>query len=180
MNWHAVGDAIGARVANMSEPETFRFYASLYGGLPYMGGKENFIYGADCSGCVCGPLYLMGYDIRCTADDLYHKIFTEEVVDHEARDEIQAAFYITREPTRHFDQMVPAGHVTHVAPVIGRYVLQNAFDPIQPMAAAYVYQWYDRNGKNCEWRQLNPDLLQKHHVDRDLIYGLDPVLEGLR
>ena len=180
MNWDKVRDTIHARVGSMSKGEQFRFFCSWYGGIAYVGGKENYVYGSDCSGVVCGPLYLMGYDIRCTANDLFREIFTDEVDGYEDREQIMAAFYVTREPTKHFGEMVPAGHITHVAPMVGRYVVMNAFDPIQPMAASYVYKWYDRNGKDTVWRQLNWEALEAHHKAGNLLWGLDPVLEGLR
>jgi len=180
MNWDQLRDTIRSRLGSISPGEQFRFFCSWYNGIAYVGGRENYVNGCDCSGVVCGPLYLMGFDVRCTADDLYREIFVDEVDDYENRDEIIAAFYVTRTPTEHFGTAVPAGHVTHVAPMIGRYVVMNAFDPLQPMAASYVYRWYDRNGKDTVWRQLNWDALKRHHEAKDLLFGLDPVLEKLR
>ena len=81
---------------------------------------------------------------------------------------------------QHFGQVVPAGHVTHVAPVIGRYVVMNAFDPIQPMSSAYVYEWYTSRDYDVEWRGLDIEALRQHSRDRDLVYGVDPVLQQIR
>jgi hypothetical protein len=180
MNMTKLAEGIAIRLKNMTPAERFRFFCSWYGGLDYMGGKENFVYGADCSGTVCGPLYLMGYDIRCTANDLFREIFTDKVVDHDDAGEIVAAFFITKEACEHFGAIVPAGYVTHVAPMIGRYVVQNAFNPIRPMPSKYVYEWYSSHGKSCVWRQLNWESLVRHHEAHDLLYGLDPVLQAMR
>lgn len=181
MNGEKLSGAIAARLKGSSPAQQFRFWVSLYGGLPYMGGKENFTYGADCSGTVCGPLYLMGYDIRCTANDLYRELFTDEVSNFEPNDEIVAVFYKTQALREHFGVQVSPGYVTHVAPVIGRYVVQNAWEPyIMPMTTKTVYEYYNSRGFDVEWRRLNGDALQRHHVDRDLLYGLDPRLEALR
>ncbi len=180
MNWDRARDGLKDRVSGMSIAEQFRFYALWYAGLEYKGGQENFVYGADCSGVVCGPLWLMGYDIRCTANDLYREIFTDEVQDYESRSEIIAAFYLTGEERTHFGAQVGPGYVTHVTPMVGRYVVLNAFDPIQPMSAAYVRKWYEARGFTVEWRQLNNDALIEHHRKRDLMFGVDPILQELR
>ena len=180
MNYPELAKAIERRVNLMDKPDQFRFWASWYGGLPYRGGSENPIYGADCSGTVCGPLWMMGYNIRCTADELRRWIFTDEVDDYESRDEIMAVFYSTTIEREHFGRMVQPGYAIHVTPVIGRYVVQNAFDPIEPMTASYVRAWYESNDAKAEWRQLNWVALQEHSERRDIVAGIDPVLEAIR
>jgi len=180
VNYAKLSEALKQRIEMMSDAERFRFFAAWYGGLQYMGGHENPIYGADCSGTVCGPLWLMGYNIRCTADDLYRKLFTKPVGDFESRSDILAVFYLTSVAKEHFGRTVPPGYAVHVTPVIGRYVVQNAFDPIEPMSAAYVRGWYEARAHTVEWRGLNHAELVKHSEARDLVFGLDPILEAIR
>ena len=180
MRYVALAEAIERRMETMAFGERFRFLASWYGGLPYAGGQENFVYGSDCSGTVCGPLWLLGYDIRCTADDLFRHIFTRPLTRYESREDVMAVFFATKTEREHFGRMVPAGHVTHVAPVIGRYVVQNAFDPVEPMASSYVYEWYLARGFDMTWRALDIDALKAHSRARDLVSGIDPILQQIR
>lgn len=180
MNYERFAAAFESRMNSASFGEKFRLLASLYVNLPYIGGRENFVYGADCSGTVCGPLWLMGYNIRCTADALYNALFTTPVERHEDLETVMAVFCKTQVEREHFGRMVPVGHVTHVAPVIGRYVVQNAFDPIQPMSTAYLYEWYSSRDYDVEWRQIDKEALERHSAAKDLLYGIDPVLDSIR
>lgn len=180
MNYTELAIALEERMQIMTFGQRFRFLVSWYVGLPYEGGLENFITGTDCSGTVCGPLWLLGFDIRCTANALYEHIFTRAVEDHESTEAVMAVFCRTKSDREHFGSVVPAGYATHVAPVIGRYVVMNAFDPIQPMASSYVYDWYASRGFDVEWRALDIQELRRHSIAQDMMSGVDPVLQRIR
>ena len=160
--------------------EKFEMIALDYDNLKYRGGRETPFDEGDCSATVSGPLYLMGFDIRGTADALYREIFTDPTTDYLSREDIIAIFYITKMPREHFGRTVPAGTATHVAPVVGRYVVVNAFDPIDLWTTKAVYEYYSKRGFNIEWRKLNMDNLIKHHEAKDLLWGLDDELKKIR
>jgi len=180
MNFREYGKLMESRWEDSTLSERFQMIACDFDNLVYQGGKESPLIGGDCSGTVCGPLYLMGYDIRTTADSLYKYLFIDEVTDYESKTDIMAVFYITQIPREHFGRTVPVGIATHVTPVVGRYVVINAFPMIDFYTAAYVRQWYENRNFKVEWRKLNLKALQKHHKDRDLISGPDLVLRKLR
>jgi len=167
-----------------SKAELFRLLCLQYVDLPYIGGQENPLHGTDCSGLVCGPLHMMGYDIRTTADSLYHHIFTDKLTNaHEYADttKIIAVFYITNDKRKHFGRTVKSGYVTHVAPVVGQYVLLNAWEPtIKLMTSAAVYAYYNARNFKVEWRALDWDALELHSEKKTLMSGVDDVLSKLR
>lgn len=173
--------AVEEQIREMTGAERFRFFARLYDGAPYVGGREHPFRGADCSGTVCGPLYLMGYDIRTTADDLYRSLFTHpaaDVWDDDSR--ILAVFYRTIYEREHFGATVPAGTATHVTPVVGRGLVINAFDPIRIDTSAHVYDWYSKRGFTIEWRELNWSALITAHRTRNHFDGIDTDLVAMR
>lgn len=184
INYNKLGESLKHRIENASSlGRAFRILGGFYNMLEYEGGKENWLYETDCSGTVTGPLYALGYDIRCTADQLYKYIFTKvprNASEWEDLDKILAVFYITQKPKEHFGRTVPTGTATHVTPVIGRYVVMNAFDPVQLSTAAYVRQWYEARDFSVEWREIDMDALQEHHEKKDLFFHIDPEMKELR
>lgn len=179
IDWHEVGNALRMRVEMMTLGEQFRFWARMYAGVEYVGNRENFVRSSDCSGTVCGPLWMMGYNIRCHADALFRNIFTEEVTDFDNREDIMAVFYATGEARHHMDREVAAGYITHVAPVVGRYVLCNAVDPIDLHTSKAVYESFTNRGYDVHWRRINMTKLKMHSDARDLAWGVDPILERM-
>ena len=180
MNFQRYALAMKSRWEKSSMREKFEMIALDYDNLKYRGGRETPFDEGDCSATVSGPLYLMGYDIRATADALYREIFTDKVTDYESRDDIMAVFYITKMPREHFGRTVPVGTATHVAPVVGRYVVLNAFDPIDLWTTKAVYEYYNKRGFDVVWRKLNFAQLILHHDAKDLLWGLDEELRKLR
>ena len=180
MNFLLYARAMEERWEKATPRERFEMIALDYDNLKYRGGRETPFDEGDCSATVSGPLYLMGYDIRATADALYRELFTDPVIDYESRTDIMAVFYITKMPRTHFGKLVEVGTATHVAPVVGRYVVVNAFDPIDLWTTKAVYEYYHKRAFDIEWRKLNMEQLQKHHKSKDLLWGLDPELKRLR
>ena len=180
MNFQRYALAMKARWEKSSMREKFEMIALDYDNIAYRGGKEIPFDEGDCSATVSGPLYLMGYDIRGTADALYKEIFTDKVTNFLSKADIMAVFYITKVPREHFGRTVPAGTATHVAPVVGHYVVINAFNPIDLWPTASVYEYYLHRGFDIEWRKLNFAQLVRHHNAKDMIWGLDEELKQLR
>ena len=180
MNFQKYGDAMKARWKEATFREKFEMLALDYDNIAYRGGREIPFDEGDCSATVSGPLFLMGYDIRGTADALYREIFTDPVTDFLSKDDVMAVFYITKTPREHFGRTVPAGTATHVAPVVGHFVVVNAFDPIDLWPTASVYEYYLHRGFDVEWRKLNMAKLQEHHIAKDILWGLDKELLELR
>ena len=53
--------------------DQFKLYTLLFANAPYTWGAENILE-TDCSGLICGPLILMGHEIRITADQILMKL----------------------------------------------------------------------------------------------------------
>lgn len=60
---------------SLSMGERFAYAVRLLWGAPYKWGKET-ILGTDCSGSVAWGLYLLGYNVRVRAVDLYKDLTT--------------------------------------------------------------------------------------------------------
>ena len=142
MDWKVYAEYMQKRWSEATLAERFRMATYLYEGLPYEGGKENPLISADCSGTVCGPLYLMGYNIRVNANDLFNMLFTINVSDNETGDQtkIMAVFYKTLKRIKHFGRMVPSGYVVHVAPVVGHWCVLDARKKLEIWTAANARQ----------------------------------------
>lgn len=179
IRWSQYVDAIAERLSRMSPAEMYRFWAVHYIDIIYHRDKENFIEQSDCSGTVCGPLWMMGYNIRTHADRLFRELFTERVTDFESPDDIMAVFYETPREQRHLDRNVGPGYITHVAPVVGRYVLVNAVDPIRLEPSASVYHNFHDRGFAVHWRKINWQLLEEHSKKRDMCDRVDKKLTEL-
>lgn len=140
----------------------------------YEWGGED-ITGADCSGTVCGPLMMMGWRIRGTADDLYKLIFTNNVRKNN-RDEFSdcpmAIFYVSDvEWTKLSGKVMPAGTVRHVTPVVGyNVVLQASWvkDHIRLYDADTIVKRYTKDDCSVIWRSINWDAVK--HYDGRLYY----------
>ena len=180
MNFQLYGEIMERRFEACTMRQKFEMLAVDFDNLVYAKGKETPLVEGDCSGAFCGPIYLMGYDIRTTADNLYRYLFIDKVTDFLSRTDIMAVFYITKVEREHFGRMVPPGTATHIAPVVGHYVVINAFNPIDLWPTASVYECYSNQGFNIEWRKLNMAALEEHHRKKDLLSGPDPLLEKLR
>ena len=180
MNWQRYAELMERRFEACTMRQRFEMFAVDFDNLVYAKGSETPMLEGDCSGTVDGALYLMGYDIRCTADDLYKRLFIDKVTDFLSQTDIMAVFCITKVEREHFGRPVPPGTATHVAPVVGHYVVVNAFNPIDLWPTASVYDYYSQRGFNVDWRKLNMIALQRHHQRRDLFSGIDPELVELR
>jgi hypothetical protein len=182
INWTELSIAQSYKLERATEAERFRQLALLLVDAPYRWGQET-LRGTDCSGTVCFPLFMMGYDVRVTADVLYRKLFTRPVAEPEEEtdpERIMCVFYITRRAIRHGELSVPAGTAIHVTPVVGRYVVVNAGDPVSLETAAHVRRWFEAKQCGAEWRELDRGALQQMHNAHRYLWGADPLMELLR
>lgn len=168
-NWLVIAEIFKKRYEQASQPERWRMLTRFFAGLPYGWGKENLLE-SDCSGLVCAVLYIMGYDIRVSADFLYKRIFTKKVTRYTDREKIMAVFYIEKE----------TGRCTHVAPVLENYIVLNAELVLQEKTAREVRKYFEARGHRAEWRELNITALENYSLAGENVYGLDPQLEMLR
>jgi hypothetical protein len=186
MNPKNFSKALERKIQNLSFPASFRVLASLYSGTEYKGGKESFESDADCSGTVCGPLLMLGYNIRTTADGLYRHIFTKSVKMIpdvlEDPERVFALFFLTNQSRIHFDREVPAGYAIHVAPIVGRYTALHAHGagiPNQIVTTQYLYNMYTIWNNLMVWREIDMDALVKHSTLGDMSWGLDAEMETI-
>jgi len=123
--------------------------------------------GADCSGTVCGPLMMMGWKIRGTADDLYKKIFTNNVMDNKKFSERpMAVFYVSDIPwTKLSGKKMPAGTVRHVTPVVGYNVVLHADyteDHIRLYDVDAIKEKYHKDNCSVVWREVDWDAVKRY------------------
>ena len=142
--------------------------ARIYAIEGYEYGKESRI-GSDCSGLVYGPLIEMGYKLRSDADDLYKKIFTIPVVEHDELDLdlIIAVFYVMQKPWKKLSgRVMPAGSARHVTPVVGQYVVADADwekDQILLKTARAVRLELEKVGAKAVWREIDWDQVARYN-----------------
>lgn len=186
MNGCKFGEIVEKKLSHMPIGTAFRMLAGLWNGTEYVGGTELFMESADCSGTVCGPLLLLGYNVRVRAIELYNEIFTIPVQVtpsiFEDPERIFALFCITREKRDHYGMYVEPGYVTHVAPVVGRYVVLNASSPgapTMPITTSSFWEYFNSRGYDVVWRELNRSALFQAHERGDRAWGVDNELRGI-
>ena len=168
-NWIEIFNFLKNRYNQAAMPDRWRMLLRFFAGIPYGWGKENLVE-SDCSGLVCAVLYIMGYNIRVSADFLYNRVFTKKITSHTARNKIMAVFYIEKE----------TGHCSHIAPVLENYIVLNAEKIIQEKTARSVRLYFEAIGYRDVWRELDWHSLENIALSGNYVYSLDPQLEGLR
>ncbi|KKM94586.1 hypothetical protein LCGC14_1196850 [marine sediment metagenome] len=147
----------------------------------YEYGKESRI-GTDCSGLPSGALIEMGYKIRTDANELYHKIFTIPVLEHDELDldRIMAVFYVMQKAWKKLDgTKMPPDTARHVSPVVGRYVVADADwerDKVLLKTAKEVRLELEKVGARAVWREIDWDAACRY--SGILYYNPDPELTG--
>jgi hypothetical protein len=180
LQWLEIAKAEEQKLNEATKAEQFRFFALKLVDAPYGWGKEN-LFQTDCSGTLSFPLYMMGYDIRVTADYFFKHVFTkpiltvDELVDV---DDIMAVFYVTKKERQHGDRVVPVGTATHVTPVVGQYVVLHAGDPVSLNTAKTIRTWYPNH--DAVWRKIDWKKADKMHKSGQYAWDVDPVLKILR
>ena len=173
-----------AKRGQLDEAGKFRAYALDIVGGEYAWGKET-LFGADCSGTVCLPLMLLGYAIRTTADDLYRKVFTEEVGEKEKKDpsKIMAVFYLTNTPAVMKERQLPEGYARHVTPVVGEWVVidANYRKGRVVLRSSRAVNIYFRKRVNCRavWRGFNREKAKEISDARSEFHDIDEELTGV-
>ena len=169
INWQELVKYERLKYASAGEAERFRMFCYKLIDAPYVWGAEN-LFGTDCSGTVCWAFYLMGYDVRVSADYLFKHIFTKHVKKHDDLNRILSVFYI--------DESDKAVHVT---PVVGSYVVLDADGTmIRLRTARAVSLQHKKYGHDIVWRELDQKALSDVSLSGDYVYGLDPELALLR
>jgi hypothetical protein len=163
------------RVDSAEKAEVFRSYASLLLDAPYVWGSEG-PEGTDCSGTVCFPLWLMGYNIRVSADVLYKELFTIKPKNEMDLSKIMAVFYITKVEKTHYDRIVPAGTATHVTPVVGHNVVLNAAETVTLDTAREVREYFEKHQSFAEWREMDMGKAKEMSDSLKYAWGVDPIL----
>ena len=168
----------------LDEAAKFRAYALEMLEGEYVWGEET-VFGADCSGTVCLPLMLLGYAIRTTADDLYRKVFTEEIGEKEKKDpsKIMAVFYLTNTPEVMQERQLPEGYARHVTPVVGEWVVidANYRKGRIVLRSSRAVNIYFRKKVNCRavWRGFNREKAKEISDARSEFHDIDEELTGV-
>lgn len=129
----------------------------LYG--QYVWGSEK-PEETDCSGTVCLPLMILGYNVRVTAQRL-RELFKERAKEYSEND-VQAIFYIKD------------GKAKHVTPVVGEGMVVNAQGgkEVKLEKALDVIKRYKERGYEAEIKKL--DFNDIENIDE--VHGLDEEL----
>ncbi len=180
VDWMEYGLTEEKKVKTLGRAGQFRKFALDLLEAPYVWGGENML-GTDCSGSICFPLLCMGYRIRSTADDLLKNVFTHYVSNELDLDKIMAVFYVTRKQRNHGDRKVKKGTAIHVTPVVGKYVVLNAGNPVILSTAKQIRLWYEKRDCEAVWREINMEAVTYHSEEGDMLYGVDnKVLQVLK
>jgi len=179
LNWLELVRALQRRLEGSGPAVQFRAFASFLLDVPYVWGSEN-PDGTDCSGTVCFPLWLMGWNIRVTADVLYRQLFTRVVTNDQDMSRLMAVFYLTREARHHVDREVPAGTAIHVTPVVGHNVVLNAGTTVQLWTARAIREEREAKGCMAEWREINWEAAKRLSDSGKYAWDVDPVLTLIR
>jgi len=73
--------------------------------------------------------------------------------------------------------------MTHVTPVVGRYVILDAVninDPARLKTTKSVREWYEQRGYKAEWRQIDWDKIKELSKLDKSSWDVDPALKLLR
>jgi len=169
IEWLQVIKADIARLDRMSAAEKFRYWCLKLVDVPYIWGAEN-LFGVDCSGTICFSLWMLGFNIRLNAQGLYEQIFVKPVNDYSDNQATMAVFY-------------GQNKMTHVTPVVGRYVILDAVninDPARLKTTKSVREWYEQRGYKTEWRQIEWDKIKELSKLDKSSWDVDPALKLLR
>jgi hypothetical protein len=158
------------RLQSMTPAQQWRFWLLDLADAPYVWGAEN-PKGVDCSGTICWALWMMGYNLRVNAARLHEAIFVRHVTNFETLDDIMAVFYLK------------AGKVTHVTPVVGRYVVLDASGAdgmVSLKTAKAVRVERELSGYVSEWRGLDANALEVISRAGNETWEVDPILKRIR
>lgn len=176
-----LGEILAVKAERLAAPAQFRMFACMLLDAPYAWGQEN-PGGTDCSGTLAFPLYLMGYNVRLTADGFMRRIYRTEAPNISDLGQIAAVFYVARTRRRHGSRIVEAGTAVHVTPVVGQGVVLNAqYGRLARLqAAGIVADEYARKGCDAVQRRLDGDALRIAHASGSAAWDVDPVVQLLR
>lgn len=174
LQWQIMMETEKRQCEAMSEADKFRYFLMMQYRSPYGWGKENPMT-ADCSGSVCLALMMAtGLKVRTTADGLLKKFFTVKAV---KKDDITAAFFISRNDRKHGDRVAKKGEAVHVAGLIGEGV---AFNCVEPSAEVRTLESlkleYGFKGCDVIIRGLDRAALEKASREGSDLFGLDDEL----
>jgi hypothetical protein len=177
--WAQYAAVMEEKIGMLSEAEKYRYWVTNLIGTPYRWGEEGPL-GTDCSGTISFALWMMGYDLRTTADAFLHKIFTIEKDWYDDK-YAQAVFYLTREEQRHGDRVVPAKYAVHVTPLVGQGVVVNAGDFVTVNRQESIEGWF-RTHQNADpvIRAIDWGEARQLSQRGSEAWGVDPLLLGLR
>jgi len=179
VNWAELLKIEARKIEGGDDPARFRAYALKLLGARYVWGAEG-PEGTDCSGTICFPLWMMGFNIRVTADVLYRQLFTRGTSEFSESD-VQAVFYLASKDQVYGPGVtLKAGQARHVTPLVGRNVVLNAGELVRLETAAYIRQWFE--GKDCKavWRGIDWEAAARMSKSLDYAWDVDPVLTLLR
>lgn len=167
INWQGYMEQKRQKHAGLDKPSQFRDWILDLVDDPYGWGEEN-LFKADCSGTVCFPLWMMGYNVRTTADRLMKKIFLQEAGMQEVHlDDLFAAFFV--------DGNMKA---SHVAPFVGKEVVLNAGTRLTLMPVRSLI--LSITNRTFRIRKIDWDALDLVSRARSECYDVDAKLEELR
>jgi len=179
VNWAAYAAVMQEKIEQLTLAEQYRYWVTNLIGAPYRWGQEGPL-GTDCSGTIAFALWMMGFDIRTTAQGLLDRVFT---VPSDSYDEskAQAVFYLTTRESKHGDRVVPAGTAIHVTALVGPGVVVNAGDTVTISRQESIEGWFrTRKGSESRIRAIDWEVARQLSQRGTEAWGVDPILMELR
>ena len=156
-----------AHLKQMEKKERLAYLVRFLWHSTYSWGHE-IIGATDCSGTVCFALYLMGYNIRTTADGIFNNLT------------IPRALLVPGPGDLVFWKDAAGKKVVHVAVFSDDGVLMNAGPEIVDRTWKSMTTDRARDGQTrYDARALDFAACQKASEDGTMVWGVDPELEPL-
>jgi len=156
--------------------ERFIYWALKLVGSRYVWGAEH-IGATDCSGSVCFPLLMMGYNIRITAQQLHDNLFTKSA-DIFDKNNPSVVFWRTEKAIQHGEKRVEAGTIVHVTPLIGLSTVLDASWPVARIKAFSVIE--EEREQTPLVRAIDMDKLDKLSRSGMWKWGVDDAIRLFR
>lgn len=153
-----------AHLATLDEKERLVYAARLLWRSPYTWGGET-IAGTDCSGSIFFSLYLLGYNVRTTAHELYTSMTLPLSRAPEAGD---LAFWFHPGKDK----------VRHVAWFSDKMVILDADKKFMDVPIGQEIQ--ERYNQRFEARQLDMDQVLRYSKEGSKAYGVSGELANLK
>lgn len=169
VNFKKLGTMLLEKFSKLESYDRYKFFLSQYYLAKYKLGKENFRL-TDCSGILSGALFMMGYNIRCTAQFFHDHIFMEAV--HAPFGHIMYMACFIRNSVN--------GEITHVLPHLENGVFLQTNPVCELVTESDIYLMNEESEKDIQFRCTNEKVLSAFSISLLASTEVDEELVKLR